>query len=120
MLLDAAIAPRTGAAPDIDLPGDALVDPMTISLGRSIDDADEFVAGDADEGGIAVEHLEVGAADAGSRDANEALTRMRRHRCGAKRQPSGGVEQQGAHGPAYGGLQPNASAAGTVLPKRDR
>ena len=40
---------------------------------RLLDDADELVAGDAGEAGVAFEDLEVGAADAGAADADEAF-----------------------------------------------
>ena len=67
VLLDPARAPVAAPAPDVDLADDALADPRRVGRRRLLDDADELVAGDAGELGVAFEDLEIGAADAGAR-----------------------------------------------------
>ena len=79
VLLDPARAPVTVPAPDVDLADDALADPGGVRRRRLLDDADELVAGDAGELGVAFEDLEIGAADAGAPDADETIARALRH-----------------------------------------
>ncbi len=75
VLLDPPRAPVAVPAADVDLADDALADPGRVRRRRLLDDADELVAGDAGELGVALEDLEIGAADAGAADADEALAR---------------------------------------------
>jgi hypothetical protein len=73
MLTDTASAPLAMMTTDVDLTDDAPADPLAVSRRRLLDDADEFVAWDTLEIGVAVEQLQVGPADAGAPDADEAL-----------------------------------------------
>ncbi len=75
VLLDPARAPVAVPAADVDLADDALADPGGVSRRRLLDDADELVAGDAGELGVAFENLKIGAADAGAADADETVAR---------------------------------------------
>ena len=61
------------AAADGDLADHATADPGRVGRPGVLDDADELVARDAREAGVAAKEFEVGAADAGGRDANEAF-----------------------------------------------
>src|SRR5262245_19528901 len=74
MLFDARGAPVTTAAPDVDLSGDTLSDPMCVVRRRVFHYADELVTGNSMEPGIAFEQLQIRSTDAGQADANHALT----------------------------------------------
>ena len=69
----ATVGMPTAAAADIDLTHDALADPRGVSGRRGFDDANELMAGDATESGVAFEQLQVRAANAGHPDADAAL-----------------------------------------------
>jgi hypothetical protein len=69
-----AVAGATGAAlgagatGDVDLTHDPL--PQEGSIGGPVDDADELVAQNASESGVAAYNLEIGVADAGQEGAD--------------------------------------------------
>jgi hypothetical protein len=87
MLFDPGGAGWAPSASDVDLAGNALADPSRIGMrtGR-LDYAREFMTQDAAELGVSLEHLEVGAADAGADDSNEALAALLRHGDAAQRE----------------------------------
>ena len=91
VLLDPPRAPVAVTAADVDLADDALADPGGVRRRRLLDDADELVAGDAGEPGVALEDLEIGAADTGAADADETLARaLRRGQVSGARWSRGG------------------------------
>ena len=80
MLLHSPPAPVALAAADVDLGDDALADPRTIRFGSRFDDADELVAWNAAKAGVSVEELQIGPADAGHSDTDEAFAGLDRRR----------------------------------------
>src|SRR5215510_11464608 len=97
MFFHARRAPVTATATDVDFAGDAPSHPRAIRLGRALHDAHELVTGHAGEARVAIEQLQVGAADTGHADADAALTVAVGDRSVAQGQCTGGVHHEGFH-----------------------
>ncbi len=97
VFLDAGRAPFAAAAADVDLADDPLADPRGIRRGRRLHDADELMAGDAGEAGVALEDLQVGAADARHADADQALALVTRLRHVLARDRASGMNDERFH-----------------------
>jgi hypothetical protein len=99
MLLDPGNAGWAPSASDVDLAGDALANPSRIGARPDrFDHAREFMAQDAAELGVSLEHLEVGAADAGADDSNQTLAALPRDGNVAQGKSTWLFENEGAHG----------------------
>jgi len=73
-------APGAMATPDRDFPDDSPADPFRSVYAGSLDNAGELVSRDARESRVAAEQLEIGAADAGGRYADETFVVARGRR----------------------------------------
>jgi hypothetical protein len=73
MFADPAGTPIAMMTTDVDFADNAPANPPGIRGRRRFDDADEFVTRDADEIRVAFEQLQVGPANTGATDPDEAL-----------------------------------------------
>ena len=85
------------ATTDGDLAGNATADSMGVIRRRVFDDADELVAGHARECRIAAQKLEIGAADAGRLDPDQAFIDWGGLVALLEGQPAASFEDERAH-----------------------
>ncbi len=98
MFFDAGAALRTRAAAHIDLADDTPADPLAVSwIGNAIDQPDELVPGNPTEVRIAIDEVQIGAADACQQHAHLTFTGLRRKGHSAQGEAVRGIEDERAH-----------------------